>query len=80
MKHLLYSQDKEQIIKSFDNFDAEKLKTEIKEWLINNPTDTVEHCKEYSKEDREKYLGYDIINFYENSRSGKPCLIVLRGE
>ena len=80
MAHLLFSQEQDQPIKWFEKFDKEEIKTEIKKWLTENPTDTLEHCKEYSKKDLKKYVGYEIINFYENNKNGVPSLVFSRGE
>ena len=74
MKHLLYSQEQNQPIKWFEKFDKEEIKTEVVNWLKDNPTDTLEHCKK----DLRKYAGNEIINFYEN-KNAVPCLVVLRG-
>ena len=63
-----------------EKFNKEEIKTEIKKWLTENPTDTLEHCKEYSKKDLKKYMGYEIINFYENNKIGVPSLVFIRGE
>lgn len=78
MAHLLFSQEQDQPIKWFDKFDKEEIKTEIKKWLSENPTDTLEHCKEYSKKDLKKYIGYEIINFYHNFNNN-PCLLIVKG-
>lgn len=48
MAHLLFSQEQDQPIKWFEKFDKEEIKTEIKKWLIENTTDTLEHCRVYS--------------------------------
>lgn len=79
MAQLLFSQEQDQSIKWFDKFDKEEIKTEIKKWLSENPTDTLEHCKEYSKKDLKKYAGYEIVNFYGNNKAGEPSLILYRG-
>jgi hypothetical protein len=65
MKHLLFSQDKDMPIKWFDKFSHEAIKQAIIEHLKVNPNDCIEHCKEYSKHDLNKYLGYEILNFYK---------------
>lgn len=78
MAHLLFSQEQDQPIKWFEKFDKEEIKTEIKKWLSENPTDTLEHCKEYSKKDLKRYAGYEIINFYHNFNN-KPCLLIVKG-
>ena len=80
MAHLLFSQEQDQPIKWFEKFDKEEIKTEIKKWLTENPTDTLEHCKEYSKKDLKKYVGYEIVNLYENNKAGVASLVFIRGE
>ena len=63
-KHLLFSQDNDNVIKWFDKFDKESIKSTIVEHLTQNPNDVLEHCKEYSKSDLRKWAGFEIINFY----------------
>ena len=63
----------------FDKFDAAAIKEGIIKHLTDNPTDTIEHCKEYSKEDIKKYYGNEIINFYKCNKNGHPCRVVLKG-
>lgn len=80
MKHALFSQNSDQPIEWFDRFDKDAIKRSIITHLEQNPTDTVEHCKEYSKRDVKKYYGMKIINFYQvNPKNGKPSKIVTRG-
>lgn len=69
MIHLLYSQEQNKSIKQFAKFAKEEIKTEIVNWLKDNPTDTLEHCKETVS---------NIINFYEN-KNAVPCLVFSRG-
>lgn len=81
IKHLLFSQDTDQPIKWFDKFDREAIKAAIIEHLTNNPTDCIEHCKEPSKSDLKRFVGYDIINFYQVSPTSKKIsLIISKGD
>jgi hypothetical protein len=76
--HLLYSQDQEIIVKRFDKFDKESIKTEIINHLKEHKTDVLEHCREFSKKDNEEYYGNEIINFYQNNKKGIPSLLLTR--
>jgi len=78
--HLLFSQAQDQIIMSFDSFDKELIKKGIIEYLTKNPTDIVEHCREYSQRDLQKYAGYEILNFYTvNPKNNRVSLIITKG-
>jgi len=73
--HSIWSQDGDGPIEFFEQFDRERLRERIIAHLGKYPNDTVEHCREYSKEDTKQFLGVEIINFYEiNPRNGKPSL------
>lgn len=63
---LLFSQNKETVVKWFDKYtnSEDHIKSSIIEYLTNNPTDVLEHCKEFNKSDLRKYAGYNIIGFY----------------
>jgi hypothetical protein len=76
--HLLYSQDQEIIVKRFDKFDKESIKTEIINHLKEHKTDVLEHCREFNKTDNEEYYGNEIINFYQNNKNGIPSLLLTR--
>lgn len=78
MNYLLFSQNQEQPIKWFTKFDKEGIKTEIINHLKEYKTDVLEFCKEYSKTDLKRYVGYNIIDFYQNNNE-VPCKVVLRG-
>jgi hypothetical protein len=80
MKHSLYSQDQDMTVKWFDKFDKEEIKCAIIEHLQNNPTDTIEHCKEFNKSDVRKYYGNEILNFYRLNSKGLPCKLVTKGD
>jgi len=78
--HSLFSQEQDMPIAWFDKNDKEAIKKVIIEHLTNNPTDTLELCKEYSKNDLKRFVGSEIINFYAiNPKNGKVSLIVIRG-
>ena len=78
MKHSLFSQNKDAVVAWFDRFDKEKVKQAIITHLNSNPTDTIEHCKEYAKNDLRRFYGQEIISFYK-MQNGKVCKVVLRG-
>jgi hypothetical protein len=78
MNYLLFSQDQEQPIKWFTKFDKEEIKTEIINHLKEHKTDVLEFCKEYSKKELKRYLGYNIIDFYQNNKE-VPSKVILRG-
>jgi hypothetical protein len=77
--HSLLSQEQDMSIKWFEKFDKFEIKQTILKHLADNPTDTLEHCKEYSKKDIKIFYGSEIINFYEvNPKNGKPSLVYQR--
>lgn len=80
MTHALFSQETEEPIEWFDKFDRKGIKQAITKHLSQNPTDTIEHCKDYSKSDVKKYYGMEIINFYQCNSKGQPCLVVTKGD
>lgn len=63
----------------FDQFNAQAIKQAIVEHLRADPTDTLEHCKEYSKSDARRFYGHEIISFYECNEQGEPCKVVTKG-
>ena len=79
MEHAIFSDNKDMAVEWFEKFDKEAIKKAIVKHLANDPTDTLEHCKEYSKKDIKKYYGMEIINFYKCNKKGEPCLIILKG-
>lgn len=80
MEHSLYSHNQEVVVVFFTKYDKAQIKAAIIEHLTDNPTDTLEHCKEYSKTDIKRYYGNEIINIYEvNPNNGQPSLCVQRG-
>ena len=77
MKHNLFSQDSDMVVNWFDKYDKEAILKAIVTHLTINPTDTLEHCKEYSKSDVKHNYGNEIINFYEvNKKTGRVCRVV----
>lgn len=80
MAHYLFSQDNDMLIESFDKFDRDAIKKEIINHLIVNPLDTVEHLKDYSKNEYKRFSGYKIVNLYAvNPKNKKVSLIITRG-
>lgn len=75
--HSLYSQNEEKTIMFFEKFDKNSIKKAIIEHLTAHPEDTVEHCREYSKQDTKRFYGNEIINLYEiNPKNGQPSKVV----
>lgn len=80
MTHSLYSQDQERTIAFFEKFNKEDIKEQIISHLKEFPSDTLEHCKEYSKSDIKRFYGNEILSFYEvNPKNGKVSKVVQRG-
>jgi len=78
MNYLLFSQEQNQPIKWFSKFDKEEIKREIINHLKNAKTDVLEFCKEYSKTDLKKCVGYNLIAFYQNNNE-VASKVILRG-
>jgi len=79
MKHLLWSQDLDMSVQWFDKFNPNEIKEGIIKHLQQYPNDVVEHCKEYNKQDAQKYYGFNILNYYQNNKQGKPCTVITKG-
>ena len=80
MRHALVSQNSDLFVEWFEVFDSTAIKKAIIKHLEKHPCDTIEHVKEYSKEDIKKYYGYEIINFYEvNPKTKLPSLVITKG-
>ena len=78
--HSLFSHNEDRTIAFFEKFNKEDIKQAIIKHLKDNPTDTIEHCKEYNKENIKRFYGNEIINFYGvNPKSGEVSLIFTRG-
>lgn len=77
LKHYLFSDQINDIIKTYDKFDAEVIKNDIVKHLEKYPNDLVEHQREYiNKND----YGNDIVNFYEvNPKNKQPSVIITKG-
>ena len=80
LQHLLFSWNCDTVVQWFDKFDKESIKTAIVEHLKANPSDTLEHCKEFSKSDLRKYAGYEILDFYGMNCNNEPCKIITKGK
>jgi hypothetical protein len=81
IKHVVFSQDQDIVISFFEKFNREAIKQTIVGHLKAFPSDTLEHCKEYSERDTKKYYGYEIINFYAvNPKNGQPSKVVTVGD
>jgi hypothetical protein len=79
MKHLLFSQNKDLVVQWFDKYDRKAILNAIVTHLTTNPTDTLEHCKECSKSDLRRFLGNEILSFYEvNPKNGKISKVITR--
>jgi hypothetical protein len=79
IKHYLYDEN-DKLIESFNEFDADKIKTATIKFLTENPNGMVEHCKDPSPEDRKKFWGKESINAYEvNTATKQICKIVVKG-
>lgn len=80
LTHSLFSHNEDRTVAFFDKFNKEDIKKAIIKHLKDNPTDVVEHCKEYSKGDLKRYMGTEIINLYRvNPKSKKVSLIITKG-
>jgi hypothetical protein len=80
MKHYLFSHEQDTLVKTFDKFDRNTIKNEIIDHLRSNPTDTIEHCKDYTKTEIKRFYGYNILNMYQvNPNNNKVSLIVTKG-
>jgi hypothetical protein len=79
--HSLYSQNQEMPIAFFEGFNKDNIREQIITHLKENPTDTIELCKEFSKKDIRKYYGSEILNFYEvNPKNNIPSLVIMKGD
>ena len=79
MAHYLFSQESDMLVATFDKFDRKAIKSEIINHLQVCPTDTLEHCKDYTKHELKRFVGYNILNFYRiNPKNKKPSLIITR--
>ena len=65
MIHSLFSANQDMVVEWFDKFDKEAIRASIIKHLTTDPNDSIELCKEYSKKDLKRFVGYNIINLYE---------------
>lgn len=79
LKHSLYSQDLDMPVAFFEVFNKENIKSEIISHLKRYPKDTLEHCKEYNKDDVKRFYGNQVINFYKTNRKGEVCKVIMKG-
>ena len=81
MKKALFSEKSDMYVAFFNNYDKEVIKNVIIGHLRNNPTDTLEYCKEYSKKDIKRFYGMEVIDFYAvNPKNGKVSKLVIRND
>jgi len=81
MKHYLFSHELDMLVAGFDKFDRTAIKNEIINHLKLFPKDTIEHCKDYTKHELERFMGYNILNFYTtNPKNKKVSLIINKGD
>jgi hypothetical protein len=79
MRNAIFSQNQDMPIEWFDKFDKQAIKEAILAHLKANPTDTLEHCKEYRVSDVNKFYGMEIVNFYQvNPKNNKISLVYTR--
>jgi len=76
--YLLFSLEQDMPIKWFEKFDKEEIKTAIINHLTEHKTDQLEFCREFSAKDLKKYIGYEIIDFYQNNNN-KVCKVITKG-
>jgi hypothetical protein len=80
MQHLLFSQNQDMPIEFFEKFDRQEIKQRIIDALKKDPTDVIEHCREYPKNNVKKFYGNEILSFYQvNPKNGKPSKVITRG-
>ena len=78
MKH--YIKDDENLNVEFETFDATKMTELIINHLKANPDAMITHEKEYNAENKKKYYGNEIIDFYEsNPKTGEPSKVIIKG-
>jgi hypothetical protein len=62
-KYSLYS-EKGILIDSFENFDTNSIRSKVIQFLKENPTETIELCREYKRNDIRRFQGEEIIATY----------------
>jgi len=80
MAHHLFSQDQGMLIASFEKFNKDDIKKSIKAHLTEYPNDVLELCKDCPKNNINRFMGYQIIDFYQvNPKNAKPSKVYVRG-
>ena len=80
MNHYLFSQEKDMLVSTFEKFDRTTIKREIIQHLKENPTDVLEHCKDFTRNEIKRFYGYNILNHYKvNPNNNKVSLIITKG-
>jgi hypothetical protein len=80
MNHYLFSQEKDMLVSTFEKFDRMTIKREIIRHLKENPTDVLEHCKDFTRSEIKRFYGYNILNHYKvNPNNNKVSLIITKG-
>lgn len=75
-KHYIYSDNEIDPLLTIDTFDKNVLKGTILNRLKTHPSDTLTHEKEILD---KKYVGNDILGFYQNDGSQRPCRLIIKG-
>lgn len=76
MKHYIFSDNEDAAILTIDTFNKETLKAAILNRLKTHPFDTLTHEKENLD---KKYVGNDILGFYQNNEKQIPCRLIIKG-
>lgn len=80
MAYHLISINQDKIILTLQEFDPKILKEEIIKHLKQNPTDTIQYCKDLTEEEAKKFTGYNNIDFYEvNPKNNKVSKVITKG-
>lgn len=75
----LFSDCQDREIAFFTEFNGEKTKKVIIEWLTENTDDMLIHSKGFCEADSKRFCGDQILNFYSvNPKTGEPSLIITR--
>lgn len=62
--YALYSLDRDRIFEWFDHGMNASMKNFIRQYLVENPADTVEILREYAKADFRRSYGYELMGTY----------------
>lgn len=78
MKHYLSGDSG--IFLELPEYNEQLIRSAIVEQLNKNPSDLIEHLRDFSAQDQKKYYGKQCVNVYEcNPKTGHPSLIVTKG-